>query len=87
MTTTLTVMWKERHPDCQLVEVIGESDKALKIKNVDSKRQAWIPKAGLRQYSPPKGCKRLTDKTEKVVADWFRAKCSLDQMAALGFAE
>ena len=90
MPAKLLIMWTARHPDCQVVDVIAESDKAIQIRNCDSGKQAWIPKSGLRQHVPGNlwGVEdRQADESEKVVADWFRAKCTGQQMAALGFAE
>jgi len=84
---SLTITWSNACPDVQTVTVIAESEKAYHIRNADTGRTAWIPKSGLRQYTAPKHCPRPVDYSEKVVADWFRAKCSPQQMAALGYAE
>lgn len=84
---TLTISWTERHPDVQTVVVVHETEKALFVQNTYNGRQAWIPRTGLRAYQPPKICPRSVGDDEFTVADWFRARCSHNQMAALGFAE
>ena len=90
MKTTLIILWTPRHPDAQVVDVIAETAKALRIRNRDTGRIAWIPRAGLRPHIPGQlwgVADRPADPAERVVADWFRAKCSSSQMAALGFSE
>lgn len=84
---TLVITWSETHPATELVDVVKETEKALFIRNQETGRTAWIPKAGLRAYQPPKLFPREVEANEKTVADWFRAKCDGRQMAALGFAE
>jgi hypothetical protein len=87
---TLTIIWTVRHTDVTTVSVIGESEKGMQIRNTYSGKTAWIPKSGLKQYVPadlPGVSHRDPDPSEKIVADWFRAKCTHQQMAALGFAE
>lgn len=86
-TKSLIVTWSARCPDAQLVYVVGETAKAFKIRNADNGRTAWIPKSGLAKYVPPKLCQREVGDDEFTVAEWFRAKCSIEQMAALGYAE
>ena len=83
----LMITWSDNCPDCQSVDVIAESEEALHIKNADTGRTAWIPKSGLVQYVAPKFCPRPADPCEKVVAPWFRLRCDMRQMAALGYAE
>lgn len=84
---SLVITWSERHPDAQIVYVIGETEKALRIKNSDSGLVAWIPKSGLKKYVPPKICQRIVGDDEFTVAPWFREKCTMTQMRALGYAE
>jgi hypothetical protein len=83
---TLLVTWSENCPDCQIVSVLAETEKAMQIKNADTGRTAWIPKSGLIQYHAPKICSRPDDPREKIVAPWFRRRCDMRQMAALGYA-
>lgn len=83
----LLISWTERHPDHQWVDVLEETEKAFKIRNRDFGHVAWIPKAGLKQYVPSGYVKREIDPQEKVVAGWFRERCTHQQMKALGFAE
>ena len=86
----LTIIWTVRHTDVTTAAVISQSEKALHVRNTYSGKTAWIPKSGLRQYIPskiPGVSHRDPDPSEMIVADWFRAKCTHQQMAALGFAE
>lgn len=86
-TQTLVVSWSDRHPSSELVDVVRETAKAYQLRNQETGRMAWIPKSGLRPYTPPASMPREVDANELVVADWFRRCCDRNQMAALGFAE
>lgn len=84
---TLVISWDERHPAAEVVDIVRETPKAYEIRNQLTKVTAWIPKSGLRPYTPPAGMPREVGADEVVVAEWFRRTCTGLQMSVMGFAE
>lgn len=84
---TLVISWDDRHPAAEVVDIVRETPKAYEIRNQATKATAWIPKSGLRPYTPPAIMPREVGADEVVVADWFRRACTTYQMAVMGFAE
>ena len=69
--------------DSAIVEVIGESEKALQVKNTESGRVCWLPKSGIKPYKPGVA----TYENEYEIAPWFRDKMNLYQERVLNLAE
>lgn len=69
--------------DSAIVEVVGESEKALQVKNTESGRVCWLPKSGIKAYKPGVP----TYENEYEVSGWFRSKLNLQQERVLNLAE
>ena len=81
--TTATILVHANKFDSAILEIVRETEKAYQVRNIDCKRQCWIPKAGLKPYKPGVA----TYENEYVVASWFWAKMDLTQEKVLNIAE
>jgi hypothetical protein len=83
MTTGSTIMVYAHMMDPAILMVVAETDKAVRVQNDYSKKECWLPKAGLRRWKP----NDPSYETEYVPALWFRDSLSYQQMQVLNLAE
>lgn len=69
------VAWSANDPSCNTVEVITETDKAVRL--ATNGRSAWFPKSAF-ELDKHNTCFQ--------VRNWFRAKMTMQQMKAIGYA-
>lgn len=69
--------------DGAILAVIGETEKAINVRNKECGRCCWLPKAGLVARKPGVP----TYENEYVLARWFVSKLNLQQSKVLNIAE
>lgn len=69
--------------DSAVLEIIGQSDKAIQVRNEHCRRTCWIPKSGLKPYKP--GVEGYEQ--DFVLTPWFRDAANEFQLKVLNLAE
>lgn len=69
--------------DGAILEVIQESDKAVRVRNKENGRECWLPKSGIMLRKPG----IPTYENEYNVAAWFRCRMNAAQERALNLLE
>lgn len=80
---TLVTTLCNTSPNCELLDVIGETDRAFKVRNQENGSVCYIPKSGLKLRKP--GVPTYED--DFVLAKWFRDSLNRYQERTLGVSE
>ena len=75
-TGWVMMRWSENDPSVAGVNVVGQSEKAVRLQSETGKVSAWFPKSAFKM-----------DKYGTYIpAAWFRNKMTRHEMKALGYA-
>lgn len=77
--SSVLVTLSDTCPNVELLDVLEDNEKSLKLRNRDNGATCFVPKSGLRNW------KGRVD--EFVLAPWFRSKLNHWQERALGVSE
>lgn len=80
---TIYVTISKNSPNLEVLEVIENREKSLKVRNKDNNAVCFLPKSGLLPRRP--GVPTYED--EFILADWFAGKLSNYQERVLGILE
>ncbi len=69
-TKTILVQLSANCPSMEICEVLNDSEKSMKLRNVDNGAVCFVPKSGLKLRKPGVP----TYENEYVLVDWFRCK-------------